>query len=57
MKAFIHEAQRADAEIEATGEVYAAADVHRWLDELARGCNAQRPSATRPAYPPLNPPS
>jgi len=47
MQAFIQDARRADAEIDATGEAYAAADVHRWLDQLARGRKVRRPKPCR----------
>lgn len=47
MQAFIADAKVADAEIEATGESYAAADVHRWLDELAKGRKVRRPKPCR----------
>jgi predicted transcriptional regulator len=43
MQSFIADAKAADAEIEATGEVYAAADVHRWIDQLSRGRKTRRP--------------
>ena len=41
------EATAADKEIEATGEVYAAEDVHRWLTRLASGRKARRPKPCR----------
>lgn len=47
MQAFIADAKVADAEIEATGEAYAAADVHRWLDQLAKGRKVRRPKPCR----------
>ncbi len=47
MQRFIVEAQQADAQIEASGEAYAATDVHRWLDQLARGRKPGRPRPCR----------
>jgi predicted transcriptional regulator len=47
MQTFIEDAKAADAEIEATGEVYAAADVHRWLDQVAHRRKARRPKPCR----------
>lgn len=37
MRALVNEALQADAEIERTGEVYRAEEVHAWMDRLARG--------------------
>ena len=47
VRAFVEEALAADREIEATGEVYRAEDVHAWLDGLARGRKAARPKPWR----------
>ena len=47
MRAFVAEALEADRDIERTGEVYAAADVHAWLDRLAQGKKARRPKPWR----------
>lgn len=47
MAAFVADAQAADAEIEAGGEVYAAEDVHAWLGRLARGERPARPKPWR----------
>ena len=47
MRAFVAEALAADRDIERTGEVYAAADVHAWLDRLAQGKKARRPKPWR----------
>lgn len=47
MQRFIQDALQADAQIEATGEAYAAADVHRWLDQLATGRKPRRPKPCR----------
>jgi predicted transcriptional regulator len=43
MQDFIKEALAADADIERTGAVYHAEDVHAWLDRLARGEKTSRP--------------
>jgi len=37
----------ADADIERTGEVYRAEDVHAWLARLARDPSAKRPKPWR----------
>lgn len=42
MRNLVKEALAADADIERTGEVYRAADVHAWVDRLAKG-EAPRP--------------
>jgi len=47
LQQFTKEATAADKEIEATGEVYAAEDVHRWLTRLASGRKARRPKPCR----------
>jgi predicted transcriptional regulator len=47
MEAFIREALDADREIEAGGDVYAAEDVHAWMQRLARGERAARPKPWR----------
>ena len=47
MRAFVKEALAADAEIERTGEAYRAADVHEWMQQLARGETAARPMPWR----------
>lgn len=47
MQAFVQDALKADAEIEATGRADAAADVHRRLDQLAKGRKARRPRPCR----------
>lgn len=41
--AFVREALRAEKEMERTGQAYAAADVHAYLDQLVRGVKAKRP--------------
>jgi predicted transcriptional regulator len=43
MQSFVKEALAADADIERTGEVYKAEDVHAWLERLAKGPGATRP--------------
>lgn len=47
MRAFVQEALQADRDIERTGEVYAAADVHAWLERLAQGRKVRRPKSWR----------
>lgn len=47
IEAFVQEALAADREIDAGGEVYAAEDVHGWIDRLARGENPRRPKPWR----------
>lgn len=46
-EAFVQEALAADRDIDAGGEVYAAEDVHAWLDRLARGETPRRPKPWR----------
>jgi len=45
MRRLIMEAMFADEEIERTGEVYRAEDVHAWMTRLAAGARAPRPEA------------
>jgi predicted transcriptional regulator len=47
MQSFVKEALAADADIERTGEVYRAEDVHAWLERLAKGERARRPGPWR----------
>ena len=47
VQSFVREALAADADIERTGEVYRAEDVHAWLQRLARGPKARRPKPRR----------
>ncbi len=47
MRAFVQEALEADADMERTGEVYRAADVHSWIERLARGKKTPRPKPWR----------
>ena len=44
---FVKEALAADADIERTGEVYRAEDVHAWLERLAKGEKTSRPKPWR----------
>jgi len=44
---FVREALAAKRKIDEGGEVYAAADVHAWLERLARGERAERPKPWR----------
>ncbi len=43
MRDLIREAIAADAEIESTGQVYRAEDVHAWMRRLANDSTAKRP--------------
>ena len=43
MRSLVKEAMAADAEIERTGEVYRAEDVHVWMNRLAGGVAATKP--------------
>jgi predicted transcriptional regulator len=43
MRSLVKEAIEADADIELTGEVYRAEDVHAWLERLAADGAAPRP--------------
>lgn len=45
--AFVAEAIAADREIDEGGEVYAAEDVHAWMERLARGEKPPRPKPWR----------
>ena len=47
MRSLVKEAIEADAEIERTGEVYRADDVHAWMERLARGAVTDRPKPWR----------
>ncbi len=47
MRAFVEEALAADQEIERTGEVYRAEDVHAWIERLAKGRKSARPKPWR----------
>lgn len=43
LRNLVREAMAADAEIDRTGEVYRAEDVHAWMGRLAKGEVAARP--------------
>lgn len=45
--AFVAEAIAVDREIDEGGEVYAAEDVHAWMERLARGEKPPRPKPWR----------
>jgi len=45
MRSLVKEARAADVEIERTGEVYRAEDVHAWMATLARSESAPRPKS------------
>ena len=47
MRDLIREAKEADLEIEGTGEVYRAEEVHVWMHRLARNPSAKRPKPWR----------
>lgn len=47
MRNLVKEALEADAEIERTGEVYRAEDVHAWAERLARKVAGPRPKPWR----------
>lgn len=47
MRSLVKEALAADGEIERTGEVYRADDVHAWVERLARGQGSSRPKPWR----------
>jgi predicted transcriptional regulator len=47
MHAFVKEAAAADRTVERGGAVYAADDVHGWLERLATGTRAPRPKPWR----------
>jgi predicted transcriptional regulator len=47
LRSLVKDALEADAEIERTGEVYRAEDVHEWLDRLAAGQPGSRPKSWR----------
>ena len=45
LQTFVKEAVAADADIERTGEMYRAEDVHAWLERLAKGQKPPRPKS------------
>lgn len=47
MRSLVNEAVEADAEIDRTGEVYRADDVHAWMTRLAHGTATDRPKPWR----------
>ncbi|GIX27231.1 CopG family ribbon-helix-helix protein [Pelomicrobium sp. G1] len=47
MRSFVEEAIAADRRIDATGEVFAADEVHAWIERLARKRKAARPKPWR----------
>jgi len=47
MRSFVKEALEADSEIDKTGEVYRAEDVHAWAERLAQGTPGPRPKPWR----------
>jgi predicted transcriptional regulator len=47
VQSFVREALAADADIERTGEVYRAEDVHAWIERLAKGRKTPRPKPWR----------
>ena len=47
MRSLVKEALVADADIEKSGEVYRAEDVHAWMQRLAGGESAPRPKPWR----------
>lgn len=47
IRAFVEDALAADREIEATGEMYRADDVHAWIQSLAGGKKSARPRPWR----------
>ncbi|MGH8136221.1 MAG: CopG family ribbon-helix-helix protein [Steroidobacteraceae bacterium] len=47
LRSLVKEAQAADKDIEKTGDVYRAEDVHAWMKRLALGESAARPKPCR----------
>jgi predicted transcriptional regulator len=47
MRSLVKEALAADVEIDRTGEVYRAEDVHAWMQRLAGGAASPRPKPWR----------
>jgi predicted transcriptional regulator len=47
MRSLVAEAVKADAEIDRTGEVFRADDVHAWMTRLAHGTATDRPKPWR----------
>jgi hypothetical protein len=47
MRSLVKEALAADTEIDRTGEVYRAEDVHAWAERLVQGVASPRPKPWR----------
>ena len=47
LRSLVKEALAADDDVETTGEVYRAEDVHAWMNRLARGESVARPKPWR----------
>ena len=47
MRSLVKEALAADAEMDRSGEVYPAEDVHAWAERIAQGDSAPRPKPWR----------
>ena len=47
MRSLVKEAMEADEEMERTGEVYRAEDVHAWMQRLAEGVAGPKPKPWR----------
>jgi predicted transcriptional regulator len=47
MRSLVKEALKSDGEIDRTGEVYRAEDVHAWAERLAKGDAAAKPKPWR----------
>ena len=47
MRSLVRDALAADAEVDRTGEVYRAEDVHAWMERLAGGGAGPRPKPWR----------
>jgi hypothetical protein len=45
MRSLVKEALDADAEIDKSGQVFRAADVHAWMNRLAAGGSTARPES------------
>ncbi len=47
LEGFVQQAIDSDADVERTGEMYRAEDVHAWIEKLASGKRASRPKPWR----------
>jgi predicted transcriptional regulator len=47
MRSLVKEAMAADAEVDRSGEVYRAEDVHAWMQRLAQGVATVKPKPWR----------